>query len=63
MSFAELGLIPELLKAVEDAGYTEPTPIQRQAIPTIIAGKDVMGGAQTGTGKTAGHPAVDRSPH
>ena len=54
MSFAELGLIPELLKAVEDAGYTEPTPIQRQAIPTVIAGKDVMGGAQTGTGKTAG---------
>ncbi|ATE59135.1 DEAD/DEAH box helicase [Thauera sinica] len=54
MSFAELGLIPELLKAVADAGYTEPTPIQRQAIPTVIAGKDVMGGAQTGTGKTAG---------
>ena len=54
MSFAELGLIPELQKAVADSGYTEPTPIQRQAIPTIIAGHDVMGGAQTGTGKTAG---------
>ena len=54
MSFADLGLIPELLKAVADAGYTEPTPIQRQAIPTVIAGHDVMGGAQTGTGKTAG---------
>ncbi|WP_345792502.1 DEAD/DEAH box helicase [Thauera sp. JM12B12] len=54
MSFADLGLIPELLQAVTDAGYTEPTPIQRQAIPTIIAGNDVMGGAQTGTGKTAG---------
>ena len=54
MSFADLGLIPELLQAVADAGYTDPTPIQRQAIPTIIAGHDVMGGAQTGTGKTAG---------
>ena len=54
MSFADLGLIPELQRAVADAGYSEPTPIQRQAIPTIIAGHDVMGGAQTGTGKTAG---------
>ncbi|HNQ76974.1 MAG TPA: DEAD/DEAH box helicase, partial [Pseudothauera hydrothermalis] len=54
MSFAELGLIPELQKAVADAGYTEPTPIQRQAIPIVIAGHDVMAGAQTGTGKTAG---------
>ncbi len=54
MSFADLGLIPELLQAVADVGYTEPTPIQRQAIPTVIAGEDVMGGAQTGTGKTAG---------
>ncbi|MCO5095919.1 MAG: DEAD/DEAH box helicase [Rhodocyclaceae bacterium] len=54
MTFEELGLLPELLKAVSDAGYTEPTPIQAQAIPVVIAGKDVMGGAQTGTGKTAG---------
>jgi ATP-dependent RNA helicase RhlE len=54
MSFAELGLIPELLQAVADAGYTEPTPIQQQAIPVILGGLDVMGGAQTGTGKTAG---------
>jgi ATP-dependent RNA helicase RhlE len=54
MSFAELGLIPELLKAVEDAGYSEPTPIQRQAIPVVLEGRDMMGGAQTGTGKTAG---------
>ncbi len=54
MTFEELGLLPELLKAVADAGYTEPTPIQAQAIPVVIAGKDVMGGAQTGTGKTAG---------
>ncbi len=54
MSFAELGLCPEVLKAVEEAGYTTPTPIQRQAIPVVLAGHDVMGGAQTGTGKTAG---------
>ncbi len=54
MSFAEIGLLPELLKAVSEAGYTEPTPIQSQAIPVILAGRDVMGGAQTGTGKTAG---------
>ncbi len=53
-SFAELGLRPELLRAVTEAGYTTPTPIQAQAIPLILAGKDVMGGAQTGTGKTAG---------
>jgi ATP-dependent RNA helicase RhlE len=54
MSFADLGLIPELLRAVADAGYTEPTPIQVQAIPAVLAGGDLMGGAQTGTGKTAG---------
>ncbi|MDR0247260.1 MAG: DEAD/DEAH box helicase [Burkholderiales bacterium] len=54
MSFAELGLCPEVLKAVKEAGYTTPTPIQRQAIPVVLAGHDVMGGAQTGTGKTAG---------
>jgi len=53
-SFDELGLRPELLRAVTEAGYTTPTPIQAQAIPVILAGKDVMGGAQTGTGKTAG---------
>ena len=54
MKFTDLGLLPEILKAVEDAGYTEPTPIQQQAIPVVLAGRDVMGGAQTGTGKTAG---------
>ena len=54
MNFAELGLLPELLQSVADAGYTEPTPIQQQAIPVILNGLDVMGGAQTGTGKTAG---------
>jgi ATP-dependent RNA helicase RhlE len=53
-SFAELGLAPELLRAVADAGYTTPTPIQAQAIPVVLQGRDIMGGAQTGTGKTAG---------
>ncbi|MDD2724295.1 MAG: DEAD/DEAH box helicase [Methylovulum sp.] len=53
MSFAQLGLIEELLKAVTEQGYTEPTPIQKQAIPIILQGKDVLAGAQTGTGKTA----------
>jgi ATP-dependent RNA helicase RhlE len=53
MSFAVLGLEPELLRAVAEKGYTTPTPIQSQAIPAILAGRDVLGGAQTGTGKTA----------
>ena len=53
-SFSELGLSPEILRAVTEAGYTTPTPIQAQAIPVVLAGLDVMGGAQTGTGKTAG---------
>ncbi len=53
-TFADLGLRPELLRAVEEQGYTTPTPIQVQAIPHVLAGRDVMGGAQTGTGKTAG---------
>jgi len=52
-TFSELGLLPELLKAIEEQGYTEPTPIQTQAIPLVMQGRDVMGGAQTGTGKTA----------
>ena len=54
MIFDDLGLVPEILKAVHEAGYSEPTPIQAQAIPIVLAGHDVMGGAQTGTGKTAG---------
>ncbi|WP_295885903.1 DEAD/DEAH box helicase [uncultured Thiohalocapsa sp.] len=54
MSFENLGLAAELLRAVREQGYTEPTPIQRQAIPTILTGADVLAGAQTGTGKTAG---------
>ena len=53
ITFADLGLAPELLRAVLDEGYTKPTPIQAQAIPLVIAGQDIMGGAQTGTGKTA----------
>ncbi|MEI8095978.1 MAG: DEAD/DEAH box helicase [Spirochaetales bacterium] len=53
MTFESLGLIPELLKAVADKGYDTPTSIQLQAIPVILAGRDVLGGSQTGTGKTA----------
>ncbi|MEO8411078.1 MAG: DEAD/DEAH box helicase, partial [Propionivibrio sp.] len=53
MRFDELGLVPELLQAVTEQGYTVPTPIQAQAIPIVLSGKDLMGGAQTGTGKTA----------
>ncbi len=51
--FASLGLGPELLQALADAGYTKPTPIQAQAIPVVLMGRDVLGCAQTGTGKTA----------
>ena len=54
MSFEQLGLSADILHAISDQGYTTPTPIQAQAIPAILEGKDVMGGAQTGTGKTAG---------
>ena len=53
MSFRDLNLGPNILKAVQEAGYTEPTPIQAQAIPQILAGHDLIGIAQTGTGKTA----------
>ena len=53
MNFAELGLSPKVLEAVEASGYTTPTPIQAQAIPHVLARKDVLGIAQTGTGKTA----------
>jgi ATP-dependent RNA helicase RhlE len=51
--FADLQLAPEILRAIEEAGYTRPTPIQAKAIPLVLSGKDIMGGAQTGTGKTA----------
>jgi len=53
MPFTELGLAPELSRAVAEQGYETPTPIQMQAIPAVIAGRDVLAGAQTGTGKTA----------
>jgi ATP-dependent RNA helicase RhlE len=54
MSFDSLGLRPELLRALADCGYTTPTPVQARAIPEILAGHDMLAGAQTGTGKTAG---------
>lgn len=54
MSFESLGLHADILRAVSEKGYTTPTPIQLQAIPPVLEGKDLMGGAQTGTGKTAG---------
>ncbi|WP_203294498.1 DEAD/DEAH box helicase [Maricaulis parjimensis] len=62
MTFADLGLGPKLLEAIETAGYTEPTPIQAGAIPPALAGKDVLGIAQTGTGKTASFtlPLIER---
>jgi superfamily II DNA/RNA helicase len=61
MSFADLGLSDELLRAVADSGYGEPTPIQTGAIPAVLMGKDLVGIAQTGTGKTAGFvlPMID----
>jgi hypothetical protein len=54
MSFDTLGLAAELLRAASEQGYREPTPIQRQAIPVVLQGRDILAGAQTGTGKTAG---------
>jgi ATP-dependent RNA helicase RhlE len=54
MSFDTLGLSADILRAVAEQGYSEPTPIQRQAIPVVLQGKDILAGAQTGTGKTAG---------
>src|SRR5712675_3488186 len=62
MHFNELGLSPELLQAITDTGYTTPTPIQQQAIPVVASGRDVVGCAQTGTGKTASFalPMIDK---
>ncbi|MGA7966966.1 MAG: DEAD/DEAH box helicase [Gammaproteobacteria bacterium] len=54
MSFERLGLAAAVLRAVGEQGYTEPTPVQHAAIPAVLAGRDLMAGAQTGTGKTAG---------
>ena len=61
MSFSELGLSEQVLDAVADAGYADPTPIQKEAIPHILTGRDVLGCAQTGTGKTASFtlPMID----
>ncbi|HEY1146114.1 MAG TPA: DEAD/DEAH box helicase, partial [Allosphingosinicella sp.] len=61
MTFADLGLSDELLHAVSEAGYSAPTPIQRQAIPSVLMGRDIVGIAQTGTGKTAAFvlPMID----
>jgi superfamily II DNA/RNA helicase len=61
MSFADLGLSDDLLRAIGDSGYTEPTPIQAGAIPPVLMGKDLIGIAQTGTGKTAAFvlPMID----
>ena len=53
MHFSDLGLLPSLVRAVTDAGYTDPTPIQIEAIPPALAGRDIVGCARTGTGKTA----------
>ena len=60
-SFSDLGLSPELLKAVGDAGYEQPTPIQKKSIPLVLMGRDLLGCAQTGTGKTASFslPIID----
>jgi ATP-dependent RNA helicase RhlE len=62
MNFETLGLAPALLRALADQGYTEPTPIQTAAIPVALAGRDLLAGAQTGTGKTAAFalPLLDR---
>ena len=53
MKFTDLKLIDPIAKALQEEGYTQPTPIQEQAIPSILEGKDLLGTAQTGTGKTA----------
>ena len=68
MNFESLGLNAALLRAIADQGYTEPTPIQQQAIPAILDGRDILAGAQTGTGKTAGFTLpllqrLNRHPH
>ena len=61
-TFDELGIQPEILQAVKDMGFEEPTPIQRVSIPVALSGKDLIGQAQTGTGKTAafGIPVLER---
>src|SRR5215468_4330334 len=65
MSFSDLGLSDKVLAAVTSAGYVKPTPVQEQAIPHVLAGRDVLAAAQTGTGKTAAFllPTLDRLRH
>ncbi len=65
MSFADLGLSDELLRAIDDAGYTTPTPVQQKAIPPVLMNRDLIAIAQTGTGKTAGFvlPMIDILAH
>ena len=58
MNYMTLGLGDAVLKAVADAGYTEPTPIQARAIPVVLMNRDILGCAQTGTGKTASFPPM-----
>ena len=62
MSFSDLGLAEPLVRAIEAKGYTQPTPIQRDSIPTLLDGRDLLGIAQTGTGKTAAFvlPSIQR---
>jgi superfamily II DNA/RNA helicase len=61
-TFADLGLRPELLRALSGPGYEEPTPIQREAVPPLLQGRDLLGQAATGTGKTAAFalPVLER---
>ena len=61
-NFNELGLSEPILRAISDAGYTTPTPIQAKAIPQVLSGGDLLAGAQTGTGKTAGYFSRDARP-
>ena len=61
MSFDGLGLSPELLRAVADEGYTVPTPVQAAAIPAVLDGRDVLAGAQTGTGRCDPRPCTAAS--
>ena len=59
MKFAELGLRPELVRAVANAGYTDPTSIQERAIPVVLEGRDLIACAQTGTGEDGSLSATD----